>query len=372
MAKRVAAWAAILVVSGSVAWRVRGRFSDSLTVTFFDVGQGDAALLQLPGGASWLVDGGGGIGEWDVGERALVPELARLAILRLDGILLSHPDQDHAMGLRGVLRAIPTTELWLSAVFAREPTPLLSELSGLATEKGAAVRAWSRPFTVFLSGVRFDLWPVPGRGRRANDRCLAARVSLGSCAVLFLGDLEEDGETWLRRHAPAEVTVLKAAHHGSRTSSHLPNVLAWRPALSVLSLGKNNSYGHPHPTAVTHLLRASGSVLRTDYHGYVQVRFSTGRYSCISAQGPCGEGPCVSGPLGARNDRGSTRAPWPALANPATDPPVPSGESTANRAGSSTRSRPLRGGARVPRGKAKEAARFRKAGARTRHTTESQ
>src|SRR5437660_1437808 len=95
--------------------RFHDRFVDStLRVTFFDVGQGDAILAELPRGKTLLVDAGGGFGDYDMGKAELLLELARRGILSLDAVLLTHPDQDHGYGFLGVLQNFAVGALWLN------------------------------------------------------------------------------------------------------------------------------------------------------------------------------------------------------------------------------------------------------------------
>lgn len=277
------------------AARLGDRFLDPrLRITFFDVGQGDAALIRFPGGSAWLVDAGGGFADWDEGKRELVPELARLGILSLDTAVLSHPDQDHGYGFLGVLGVLRASELRVNESFLRDRKPkrLLRTLVALAAVRGASVRAVTSPSDERVGGVRVTSLPLGG-GSTTNDRALVLRLEFAGCAVLLPGDIEAAAEhEWVLRDG-APVTLLKVAHHGSRTSSTPEFLAAARPRWAVVSVGLGNRYGHPSSGVLSRLTRARAQVLRTDFHGYVSFTIAPeGTVTCETAQGSCGTARC--------------------------------------------------------------------------------
>lgn len=273
--------------------RAWDRFgSEDLRLVFFDVGQGDATLIRFPGSENWLVDGGGGWKEWDRGKRDLYLELARLGILTLDAAILSHPDADHGMGLRGVMENIQVREFWWNGAYRPGEHPLLRELLSIAAVERAVSVPIARSETQIHGGVRVLVRPVEA-GKSKNDRVLAIGLEFGGCRVLLAGDSEKRAEEKLRDWGRSH--IWKVHHHGSRTSSTAAFLSAARPGWSVISSGFGNSYGHPAPEVVARLRAFGSRVLRTDFHGYVEFTVrSDGRVSCRSAQGDCGRGTCAT------------------------------------------------------------------------------
>lgn len=284
-------WAAIglILLLGRTGLRLADRWlSDSLRVTFFDVGQGDSALIQFPGGRTWLVDGGGAFLERDVG-RQILSELTARAVLTLDALVLSHPDSDHGEGLRPLLKHLRVGSFW----FHPTDKPLLRELTALARLSGVPLKAVANPTSSYETGVRVNLVPVAGE--KSNDRALVLQAARGNCSVLFLGDLERDGESRLLRQNPSwpPPTVLKVAHHGSLTSSTPALLHRWPARYAVISSGAQNQYGHPNAVVTERLRQFRATVLRTDFHGWIEFTFfSDSTFRCRSSQGDCGQGKC--------------------------------------------------------------------------------
>ncbi|HUH03984.1 MAG TPA: ComEC/Rec2 family competence protein, partial [Kofleriaceae bacterium] len=290
------ALAAVAVLAGS--WIVTAHLgpaaSTRLEVTFLDVGQGDAAVVRLPGGAVWLVDAGGlpavpaelddearlRLGELP-GERSVVPFLEHQRIRRIDRVVLSHPHPDHYRGLRAVARAVPIGELWIAAegegrlVADPEYLALLEDLRRRGTaivhpllevpylDHGVSLTALAPRF----EGPRATTDPVVS----VNDNSLVVRIEYAGRVILFGGDLEAEGEDELAAHMPAALRadVIKVAHHGSRTSSSPAFARAVAPAYAVISCGVANQFGFPAPAVVERWRHGGATVLRTDLHGSV-------------------------------------------------------------------------------------------------------
>jgi len=247
----------------------RGR----LRVTFLDVGQGDAAIVDLPDGRAMVIDGGGQVGaSSDIGARVLAPALRARRRHAVAVAALSHPHPDHFLGLPGGLARVRVGEVWdtgqgareglggaYAAFLARAPIVLPATTCGARTLGGARVEV---------------LAPCPGPrdDRGANDNSLVIRIGLGSRSILFTGDAERDAERELLA-APERLAadVLKVGHHGSRTSSSPDLLAAVRPSVAVVSTGARNRFGHPHPATLAALAARGVRVLRTDVVGSVVV-----------------------------------------------------------------------------------------------------
>lgn len=260
-----------------------------LHVTLLDVGQGDAALVELPDGVRMLVDAGGVSGpRFDVGDRVIGPALRARGIRGLDVLVLTHGDADHVSGARQVLRDFHPREVW-------EGVPVGSDTGMRAVEQAARARGivWRQvaaglvtrhgPATVRVLHPRPPDWT---RDRVRNDDSVVVQLELGRTRVLLCGDLERAGEAELieRERAPEGQVVLKVGHHGSRTSSS-PAFLAWaQPDVALFSVGRRNRFGHPDAGVLQRLGDTGAALWRTDRDGTITVR-SDGQSVSVSAVG---------------------------------------------------------------------------------------
>ena len=280
--RRVACGALLLVGAGMVTgypvWSVGpSREADALRWTLFDVGQGDAMLLEFPDGRRLAIDAGGNPfrdGGGDVGPRVLSPALWARGVRYLDVATITHGDPDHAGGMRAVMEDFRVPRLWEGV---EVPThDLTQRLYREAAARGAhreALRdgdAWS------WGGVRVRvLHPPPPdwvRPRVRNDDSVVLELVYGDVAVLLTGDISEAVEASLvGRLSMAPVRMLKVAHHGSRTSSSEALLDAWRPQVALVSCGRGNRFGHPSPDALARLAARHTDVWRTDLHGQLTV-----------------------------------------------------------------------------------------------------
>lgn len=226
------------------AWPVIRPADGRLRVAILDVGQGDAIVIHGPDGRAVLVDAGtGGPGRLDLGERVVAPYLWNHGHLRLAATVVTHDDLDHAGGMATIRRLFPLTTGWN----ARTGTPLAL---------GGAV-----------------ITPLRGAGDAVsrNDRAVVLRVELGAAVILLASDIEALSERGLATAGGVQATVLKVAHHGSRTSSTPEFLAATRPAVAAISVGSRNPYGHPHPSVLERIAGIGAHVYRTDHDGAIVV-----------------------------------------------------------------------------------------------------
>lgn len=237
-----------------------------LSVTFLSVGHGDAIVLSSAGHHA-LVDGGGIPGGADPGRTVVVPFLREEGIRRLDLAVLSHPHPDHALGLATALAAVPTERLWLGAGSADGPlsAQVIAAASGAEVEQ---VEVGHPPFRLGEAEVEV-LGPPKDRVllEGVNDRSVVLRVRHGGVSFLLTGDLEADGEEAL---AAPPTTVLKAPHHGSRTSSTPDFLRRVRPRFVVFCVGLENRFHFPSEEVVARYQALGARCLRTDLQGAVR------------------------------------------------------------------------------------------------------
>jgi competence protein ComEC len=264
-----------LAILGAVqgAEAVAGRLRPALEVVFLDVGQGDAAVMLVPGRGAIVIDGGGGRG--DPGARVVVPYLRRRGVRRVERLILSHPHPDHSGGVAAVLAQFPVGEIWTNGQETRDPGTL-----ALLAEAGARGVPVRRPRKDRVGDLTLEiLGPLDANGdvvadplASENDNSLVVALSYAGRRVLFAGDIERDAESALLASAPGPIDVLKVPHHGSRTSSTGALLDALRPRVAVASLADGNRYRFPHPDVVARY-RARGIRLhRTDTDGAVSLR----------------------------------------------------------------------------------------------------
>lgn len=253
----------------------------NLRVTFFDVGQGDSMLIESPSGIKVLIDGGN---YWS----GIVQKLRRKGIGKLDLVVLTHPDGDHMDGLLDVLSNIQVMEVLDPGL----PSPKRSYANFLALVRRNRIKLdLARAGQTFGLGVGVKLEvlnPIEPFIRRdkdpdLNDNCVVAKLICGRTSFLFTGDLAKAGEDrMLAEGLDVKSDVLKVGHHGSRYSSFPEFLNAVAAEYAVISVGRNNRYGHPSAEALERLKSAGAEILRTDILGDIvfesdgrAVRFST-------------------------------------------------------------------------------------------------
>jgi competence protein ComEC len=222
-----------------------------------DVGQGLSVLVRTSGHAL-LYDAGPAVEDgFDAGERAVVPALGALGVARLDRLVISHHDSDHAGGVGAVRRVVP-----VGRTLAPPGAPLNVDAPCLSGQ------SWE------WDGVRFRfLHPTPHFPYLGNEASCVLRVETAHGAALLTGDIGEVVERQLVRADPTAVRadVVLAAHHGSAGSSDPVFVAAAAPALVLVSNGYGNRFGHPKPQIVARWQQAGAEVLSTETGGALRV-----------------------------------------------------------------------------------------------------
>jgi len=267
----------------------------TVRVTFVDVAQGDAALVETSEGYTMLIDGGTASGGYDVGRMAVAPLLWDRGIRRLDVVVATHPQQDHVGGLAFVVEKFEVGEFWTNGV-SREAV-FLKRLDAALASRGVPVRAVSSVEADRLLGdcLARVVNPAPSHegaarghsGTQLNNQSVVVNLRCGASAFLFTGDIERDAaERLAERGDKLEATVLKVPHHGAKGSVSPPFLAAVNPQVAVVSVGRANTYGHPSPVMLDTYAGLGIPVLRTDRHGAITIIGTEGgvQMSCESGR----------------------------------------------------------------------------------------
>jgi competence protein ComEC len=260
-----------LAVAAAVIWlSALSRDDAPLSVTFLDVGQGDATLIEGPSGQRILIDGGPSAETVSDALGRALPFYDR----RIDLVILTHPQADHLAGLSAVLERYNVGSL-MTTRFAN-PTALYDEwrtyLADSDIPRFPAIRG---QWIDLGDGARLTvLSPTPetrlGSAADINDTSIVLRLTMGDVSFLLTADISEETEAALiRLGTDLRSTVLKVPHHGSSTSASTPFLSRVQPSVDVISAGSGNPYGHPAPEVLARL--DGDAIYRTDEDGDITV-----------------------------------------------------------------------------------------------------
>ena len=240
-----------------------------LEVDFFDVGQGDAIFIETPKGYQVLIDGGP-----DASVLEKLGQEMPFYDRSIDLIILTHPEADHITGLIEVLKNYQIGQI-LENGFKRE-TAGYKEWQRLIKEKNIPVKITQAGQVVNLSqGIKIRiLWPdktaVNSSPESSNNISVVSQLIYGQREFLFTGDIEKQVELNLAvAGIDLESDVLKAAHHGSKTSTNQLFLEKVNPNIAVISAGDKNPYGHPHQEVLERLKNVK--TYRTDQNGNIEI-----------------------------------------------------------------------------------------------------
>ncbi len=249
---------------------------------FLDVGQGDCALVLTPAGESIMVDTGGLAGNFEVGERIILPVLRYLGVKKLDILILSHGHHDHAGGAAFLAEFVPIGKI---LVPAGDNSRDLEKLEKIIKKRKIVYKIQkNKTFTLkdciinIIKASEPDL-TIPN----SNEQSLLVQINHKGKNLLFTGDAPGKTELAALEERPSlSGDVLKISHHGSSTSSEEVFLRAVAPKAAVISVGHKNKFGHPHQEVLARLENLGIPYLRTDFEGAIKVVFDGEKLSCYS------------------------------------------------------------------------------------------
>jgi len=260
----------LLAINGWMLYLLWFPKPPQLEVHVLDVGQGDAILIEVPGGVDLLIDGGP--------DRSVMRQLPRKLGLfdrHIDVVVATHPDKDHIAGLTDAFKRYDVDHYIESGV-VRE-SPFSEALDAAASEEPGLKRYTARRgMRITLGeGVYADvLFPDRDVSRvESNDGSVTLRLVYGETSFLFAGDLSAKVEDYIvsLEGSALKTDVLKASHHGSKTSTSETWLSTVDPAFVVISAGRDNSYGHPAPDVVERIRASGARILTTIEEGTITL-----------------------------------------------------------------------------------------------------
>jgi len=271
--RRWQAWAiagvaiAVLGADGTYWWSERQRV-DRLRVTYLNVGQGDAAVVELPGGKVLLIDAGGAAtGDFDTGEAIVAPFLRSRKIVKVDYLFVSHARVDHYGGMRSLVKEFAPSEFWSGP--AKGQTQRFEDLEE-ELERSKIPRtmlAAGQPCRVIAQARLCVLYPSSDQ---ADDASVVLRVDYGKARFLFAGDIDKRDEALMTSDAEElRSAVVKIPRHGSATASTKEFIAAVQPKLAILSAGARSRSETKREDVTERYREAGAEVLRTHEDGAI-------------------------------------------------------------------------------------------------------
>lgn len=266
---------------------ITSYISSSGEIVFLDVGQGDSIYIELPYRRGiYLIDTGGVLSfgreeewrkrrkEFDVGRDVLVPYLKAKGVTNINKLILTHGHYDHIGGALELAKQIRIEKVLYS--IGEVTGAFEQELLLFLRQQGSKIIFVKEGDRWEQGNDYFYILSPKGNELSLNNRSIVIYARLGGLNWLFTGDLEEEGEYRIINEYPTlPVDILKVGHHGSRTSTTSKFLEHLQPKAAVVSNGRNNRFGHPHPEVVQLLLENHIPLFRTDQHG--AIRFELGK-----------------------------------------------------------------------------------------------
>lgn len=266
----------IVIIILNLTFPILTSRKKDLSINFIDVGQGDSTLIRV-NNKNILIDGGGSSysSEWDVGEMTLLPYLLDRGIISLDYVIVSHFDSDHYQGLMYVIENIKVKNVVISSL--GQESNEFSEFMKLVNKKNINTLNVKKGDVLKIKNASIEiLYPDNEliNDNVKNNNALVFKFIWKDFSMLFTGDIEKLAEEKILKLYENNLeklrcTVLKVAHHGSKTSSTQRFLEAVSPKIALIGVGTNNNFGHPNEGVIQRLKDINCKIYRTDERGEI-------------------------------------------------------------------------------------------------------
>ena len=264
-------------------WGAVFHLDGNLHILFFDIGQGDAIFIETPHHYQILIDGGP--------SKKLLSKLGGVMWpwdKTIDAILFTHPDADHITGLVYVLENYQVDHIYETGL--EGSSQIMQALEKNIKKEPGVHHFIAYPENFMIDGVSFQV-VSPDRTYQnknssdANATSIVLKVTYGETSVLLTGDATVENEAVYGSRV-GDIDVLKVGHHGSRTSTDPSFLDTITPEIAIISVGKNNHYGHPFPSVLGYLKNRFIQIYRTDQNGDILLISNGGEPEVFSAPLP--------------------------------------------------------------------------------------
>lgn len=259
------------------------------TFTMIDVGQGDSFVIQSPfRQCNMIVDTGGQSSytgqSKEIFSNTLEPFLKGEGIRKIDYLILTHGDFDHAGEAISLMKTFNVNEILINTQPMNE---LMKEIQQVAQKVGTRLRTVKQGDIVLCGNQRLTFLQSNQIKTSENEASLVFTLEMDEFSALLTGDMGVTEEDEILKQYPLDqLTVYKVAHHGSKTSNSYSFLKQLKPKMAIVSAGRNNRYGHPSPILIENLEQLDIPLLNTQVYGSVRVRIKEGEIS-IEAKPPC-------------------------------------------------------------------------------------
>lgn len=276
----------LFIIFSLIMFQIKLNSYSMFQINFIDVGQGDCTYIKTFLGKNIIIDGGEGNTEkYDYGENVVLPYLLDRRVKKIDYLIISHADSDHIGGLFAIIENIKIDKILIGIQpqISEQYVELL-EISKNKNIKIVELKAGDRlklEKEIYLE----VLWPKENdfiELNTLNNNSLVFKISYKKFSILFTGDIEEFAEKEILKLFENNknffyATILKVAHHGSKTSTCLEFLNCVNPKIALIGVGKNNNFGHPSKSTINRLNNNNVQIYRTDDNGEINIIFTKNR-----------------------------------------------------------------------------------------------
>ena len=261
----------VMMVTATVPTQVSAA-AKKLVVHFIDVGQGDAILIQY-GNTNSLIDTG-----VEKKYSQLQAYLKSIKVKNIKNLIVTHPDADHMGSADLVIKNYHVKNVYMTSYTSKsgEYKELISAIKKYKVKR-VNVKKGSK---IDMGGIKAQVLSANNKAENSNDSSIVLKLVHGKKSFLFTGDISAKVEKQIAAQYNVNVDVLKTSHHGSDTSSAVSFIKETSPEYAVITVGKENNYGHPDSNVLRRLNKYSKKVVRSDQNGTVVITSTGSKLTC--------------------------------------------------------------------------------------------